>query len=142
MAQASQLVQRFAAAVWGGTVPLQAAEGEGFGFLVDGVRIAVQPQGPRVRLQCLLGQDLPAEEGAARALLAAFLLHADAGPEVLCADTSGRVLLIADLEPEAEAEPAIARFADAAVHWTRRFAGAAEVPSGRPMPTGPILFFP
>ena len=123
-------------------MPEAARAGQGFRFVVDGVEVAAEPHGPVARLRSTLAPALPDDEGAARALLAAFLPYVDAGPEALCADAAGRVLLIADLEPDAEAETALARFADAAVHWSRRLARAAAPVPVRPLAPGPVMIFP
>jgi hypothetical protein len=150
--QASQFVERLGAVVWNGPVVAAArasfgsqgdfSSQDGFSFVVDGVRVTVHTHGPLVRLECALGPGLPREERAAREILAAFLPHTDDGPEVLCADASGQVLLIADVEPEGDAEPVITRFADAAVHWTRRLVAATDASTFRPMPSGPMFIFP
>ena len=140
--QPSRFIERLGAAVWNGAVPAGARDDDGFDFLADGVRIVVRSHGQRVRLQCVLAPSLPREERDIRAVLAAFLPHTDAGPEVLCTDESGRVLLIADVEPEGDAEEVIGLFTDAAVHWARRLARATEAGSTRPMPAGPMIIFP
>jgi hypothetical protein len=142
-AQAGRLLEQLGAALWGGPPPDSAREPGGFAAIVDGVRILVRAEGPAVRLRAALGR-LPEEEGQARSLLAAFLPHADAGPELLCAEADGTVLLVATLRPEEarEAEESFARFADAAVHWTARLARLGRAAPARPLAPGPTMIFP
>jgi hypothetical protein len=112
----------------------------GFDFFVDGFRLSAAATGPRsVRLSCVVLADLPDNEDDLRALMAQYLRYCDAGPDVLCVDPDGRLMMIADIAAGEDVPARAAAFCDAAVHWSRMAARRTE--ATRPM-RGPMLIFP
>lgn len=112
----------------------------GLHFKVDGVRIEAVPNGPRaIRLNCTVAEELPDRESELRALMAKYLRYCDTGNDVLCADSQGRLLLIAEAKAGDDVPSLVASFCDAAVYWTKMAARRQQ--KFEPL-RGPMMIFP
>lgn len=126
-----RLIRRLEDVVWDGGAPATARDADGFSFGVDGVVVRVRARERAARLECDLAGALPADEAAARRLLARCLPYVDEGPGLAVAE-DGRVVLAEDIATDADGEVALARFVDSALHWARVIAGLAEGPMRLP----------
>lgn len=112
----------------------------GFDFFVDGFRLSAAATGPRsVRLSCVVLATLPHDEADLRALMAQYLRYCGSGPDVLCVDADGRLLMIGDIAADEDVPARAAAFCDAAVHWSRMAARRTE--AMQPM-RGQMMIFP
>jgi hypothetical protein len=138
-AEASAMLSSISRAVFGHELTAPAGK-DGLSFTVDGVWIEAVATGPRaIRLKCTILSELPDREGELRRLMAQYLRYTDTGKDVLCTDSEGRLLLIAEVRPEDELQASVVNFCDAAVHWTKMAARRRE--TFQPM-RGPMMIFP
>lgn len=97
---------------------VMAADATTFGFVVDGVQVAVAAERHGARLTgVVLGTTLP--DAALRDLLSRHPSRIGADADTLCLDGSGRLVLTGRVEPGDELEARVARFCNAVVHWSK-----------------------
>ena len=119
--------------------PRLAPEAPSFTFVVDGVSVLAEGDGKSARLTCVLSPKMP-DDAQLREMLSRLLRKVRHGPEALCSDAEGRLVLMTRIGPDDDMRERVTRFCDAAVYWAGAARRLLETPPR--LPSSPTMIFP